>query len=107
MQIAEQREFTGRGDDLEGVGHRRCRLADAVVPERLAFLLARAGQGQAYRLTALLDGNEVGRDDAGCRQRNKIDDLKTAGDDAWERVTTAVEKSWGDIKAAFDKAQDG
>ena len=39
--------------------------------------------------------------------RNKIDDLKAAGDDAWERVTTAVEKSWGDIKAAFDKAQDG
>ena len=49
-----------------------------------------------------LDDLKMKRDAA----RNKIDDLKTAGDDAWERVTTAVEKSWGDIKAAFDKAQD-
>ena len=49
-----------------------------------------------------LDDLKMKRDTA----RNKIDDLKTAGDDAWERVTTPVEKSWGDIKAAFDKAQD-
>ena len=50
-----------------------------------------------------LDDLKTKRDTA----RNKIDDLKAAGDDAWERMTMAVEKSWGDIKAAFDKAQEG
>ena len=50
-----------------------------------------------------LDDLKTKRDTA----RAKLDELKAAGDDAWERMTTAIEKSWGDIKAAFDKAKDG
>jgi hypothetical protein len=49
-----------------------------------------------------LDDLKAKRDTA----RSKIDELKTAGDDAWERVTTAVDRSWDDIKAAFDKVKD-
>jgi chromosome segregation ATPase len=38
--------------------------------------------------------------------RTKLNDLKTAGDDAWERMTASLEKSWSEIKAAFDKAKE-
>ena len=48
-----------------------------------------------------LDDLKAKRDTA----RGKIHELKTAGDDAWERVRTEIEKSWGDLKAAFDKAK--
>jgi hypothetical protein len=36
----------------------------------------------------------------------KVNELKTAGGAAWERMTAAIEKSWADIKAAFDKAKE-
>jgi len=39
--------------------------------------------------------------------RAKVADLKAAGDDAWDRVKTAVETGWAEIKAAFDKAKAG
>jgi hypothetical protein len=48
-----------------------------------------------------LDDLKAKRDTA----RGRLDDLKAAGDDAWERMTMAIEESWGDIKAAFDKAK--
>jgi uncharacterized coiled-coil DUF342 family protein len=38
--------------------------------------------------------------------RDKINDVKAAGDDAWERMATAMEKAWADIKAAFERAKD-
>ena len=49
-----------------------------------------------------LDDLKAKRDTA----QGRLDDLKAAGDDAWERMTMAIEESWGDIKAAFDKAKD-
>ena len=75
VKIAKERELTGRRDDLDGVAHRPGHLAHAVVPERLALLLAGARQGQAHRLAALLDGDEIGRDDPRCGQRQQIDHL--------------------------------
>lgn len=47
-------------------------------------------------------------DDLKAKQKvaqGKIDDLKAAGDDAWDGVQTAVEKAWADIKSAFDRAR--
>ena len=38
--------------------------------------------------------------------RERVDGLKAAGGDAWERMATAIDASWGDIKAAFDKAKE-
>jgi uncharacterized coiled-coil DUF342 family protein len=49
-----------------------------------------------------LDDLKAKRDSA----REKLEDLRTAGDDAWERMTTAVEKAWRDIKVAFDNAKE-
>jgi hypothetical protein len=81
MQVTEKRELTGRGDDLECIAHRTSHLAHAIVPERFALLLARARQGEAHRLGALLDGNEVGGDDARRGQREQIDHLTAARHD--------------------------
>jgi hypothetical protein len=41
------------------------------------------------------------------RQNNavsKLQELKAAGDDAWEDLRTDAEKAWADVKAAYNKA---
>jgi hypothetical protein len=69
MKIAEQRELTGRGDDLDRVAHRTRDFAHAIVPKRFALLLPRAGQRKAHRLPPLIDGDEIRRHDARQRER--------------------------------------
>ena len=36
--------------------------------------------------------------------RAKLDELKTAGDEAWEDLKTGAEKAWGEVKTAFNSA---
>jgi len=36
--------------------------------------------------------------------RAKLDELKTAGDEAWEDLKTGAEKAWDEVKAAFHSA---
>lgn len=36
--------------------------------------------------------------------RKKLNELKTAGDEAWEDLRTGAEKAWDEIKAAFHSA---
>jgi predicted ATP-binding protein involved in virulence len=36
--------------------------------------------------------------------RDKLDELKTAGDEAWEDLKTGAEKAWDDVKTAFHSA---
>ena len=35
---------------------------------------------------------------------NKLHELKTAGDEAWEDLKAGAEKAWGEVKAAFHNA---
>lgn len=36
--------------------------------------------------------------------KTKLQELKVAGDDAWEEVKTGVEKAWEEVKTAFHSA---
>ena len=36
--------------------------------------------------------------------RKKLQELKTAGDGAWEDLTIGAEKAWSEVKAAFHEA---
>jgi len=36
--------------------------------------------------------------------RTKLDELKTAGDEAWEDLKTGAEKAWDEVKTAFHSA---
>jgi hypothetical protein len=36
--------------------------------------------------------------------RAKLDELKTAGDEAWEDLKTGAEKAWAEVRTAFHDA---
>jgi prefoldin subunit 5 len=36
--------------------------------------------------------------------RTKLNELKTAGDEAWEDLKSGAEKAWNEVKAAFHEA---
>jgi multidrug resistance efflux pump len=36
--------------------------------------------------------------------RAKLDELKTAGDEAWDDLKTGAEKAWDEVKTAFHSA---
>jgi hypothetical protein len=36
--------------------------------------------------------------------RTKLQELKTAGDEAWEDLKTGAEKAWSEVKAAYHDA---
>jgi len=36
--------------------------------------------------------------------RTKLQELKTAGDEAWEDLKTGAEKAWAEVKAAYHDA---
>ena len=36
--------------------------------------------------------------------RTKLNELKTAGDEAWEDLKTGAEKAWNEVKTAFHEA---
>lgn len=37
--------------------------------------------------------------------RDKLQQLQQAGDEAWEELKTGAEKSWNDLKSAFENAK--
>src|SRR5262249_2928851 len=74
VQIAKKPELTRAGNDLDGVAHRTCGFAHAVIPESLALFLACSHEREAHRLRSLLDGHLLGRHDSGGRERQKVDD---------------------------------
>ena len=61
------------------------------------------GQGQAeakieyYKTIEALQHKQDGA-------RTKLNELKTAGDEAWEDLKTGAEKAWTEVKAAFHDA---
>ena len=36
--------------------------------------------------------------------RTKLQELKTAGDEAWEDLKTGAEKAWAEVKTAYHEA---
>lgn len=36
--------------------------------------------------------------------RTKLEELRTAGDEAWEDLKTGAEKAWNEVKTAFQSA---
>jgi hypothetical protein len=36
--------------------------------------------------------------------RTKLQELKTAGDEAWEDIKTGAEKAWSEVKTAYHEA---
>ena len=38
------------------------------------------------------------------RAKTKLQELKTAGDEAWEAVKTGAEKAWAEVKTAYHDA---
>ncbi len=50
----------------------------------------------------LVDSLKAKRDAA----RQKLGEIKAAGEDAWESLKTGVEGAWGELKSAVDRAAD-
>jgi hypothetical protein len=69
----------------------------------IALLNAKADKARArakieyYKIIESLQGKQ---DVA----RAKLQELKTAGDDAWEDIRTSAENVWADVKSAFQSA---
>ena len=67
---------------------------------QIALLKARADKARAeakveyYKTIETLQRRQ---DEA----RTKVQELKTAGDEAWEDLKTGAEKAWDEVKAAF------
>ena len=36
--------------------------------------------------------------------KTKLEELKTAGDEAWEEIKTGAEKAWSEVKIAYHEA---
>lgn len=70
---------------------------------QIALLKARADKARAeakieyYKTIEALQGKQ---DEA----VTKLQELKTAGDEAWEDLVTGAEKAWDEVKAAFHSA---
>ena len=59
---------------------------------------ARAGAKVEYYKT--IEALQRRQDEA----RTKLNELKTAGDEAWEDLKTGAEKAWAEVKTAFHEA---
>lgn len=70
---------------------------------QIALLKARADKSKAeakieyYKTIETLQQKKDGA-------RTKLDELKTAGDEAWEDLKTGAEKAWDEVKTAFHSA---
>ena len=70
---------------------------------QIALLKARADKGKAeakIEYYKTIEALQHKQDEAG----NKLHELKTAGDEAWEDLKTGAEKAWDDVKTAFHDA---
>ena len=70
---------------------------------QIALLKAKADTARAeakieyYKVIETLQGKQ----DAA---RTKLQELRTASDDAWEDLKTGAEKAWADVKTAFQNS---
>jgi len=70
---------------------------------QIALLKARADKARAeakIEYYKTIEALQHRQDEA----RTKLDELKTAGDEAWEDLRTGAEKAWTEVKAAFHDA---
>jgi len=67
---------------------------------QIALLKARADKAKAeakIEYYKTIEALQHKQDEAG----TKLDELKTASDEAWEDLKTGAEKAWDEVKAAF------
>jgi hypothetical protein len=70
---------------------------------QIALLRARADKAKAevkIEYYKTIDALQRRQDEA----RSKLDELKIAGDEAWEDLKTGAEKAWDEVRAAFHSA---
>ena len=70
---------------------------------QIALLKARAEKGRTeakIEYYKTIEALQHRQDEA----RAKLEELKTAGDEAWEDIKTGAEKAWDEVKAAFHSA---
>jgi multidrug resistance efflux pump len=70
---------------------------------QIALLKARADKARAeakVEYYKTIEALQRRQDEA----RAKLDELKTAGDEAWEDLKKGAEKAWDEVKAAFHSA---
>lgn len=70
---------------------------------QIALLKARADKAKAevkIEYYKTIEALQRRQDEA----RTKLDELKTAGDEAWEDLKTGAEKAWDEVKTAFHSA---
>ena len=70
---------------------------------QIALLKARADKGKAeakIEYYKTIEALQHRQDEA----RAKLQELKTASDEAWEELKTGAEKAWDEVKAAFHSA---
>ena len=70
---------------------------------QIALLKARADKARAeakIEYYKTIEALQYKQDEA----RAKLDELKTAGDEAWEDLKTGAEKAWAEVKSAFRDA---
>ena len=70
---------------------------------QIALLRARADKAKAeakIEYYKSIESLQHKKDDA----RTRLNELKTAGDEAWEDLKTGAEKAWEEIKTAFHEA---
>ena len=60
----------------------------------------KAGAEMKIEYYKIIESLQRRQDGAG----TKLQELKAAGDEAWEDVKSGVEKAWAEIKTAFDSA---
>jgi hypothetical protein len=67
---------------------------------QIALLKARADKAKAeakIEYYKTIEALQRRQDEA----RIKLDEMKTAGDEAWEDLKTGAEKAWAEVKTAF------
>jgi len=70
---------------------------------QIALLKARTAKGKAevkIEYIKTIESLQRRRDEASA----KLDELKSAGDEAWEDLKTGAEKAWAEVKTAFHDA---
>ena len=70
---------------------------------QIALLKARADKAKAeakIEYNKTIEALQRSQDEA----RTKLQELKTAGDEAWEDLKTGAEKAWDEVKTAFHSA---
>jgi len=70
---------------------------------QIALLKSRAAKGKAevkIEYIKTIESLQRKRDEASV----KLDELKSAGDEAWEDLKTGAEKAWAEVKTAFHDA---